>query len=142
MLSAPASVRDVAVSRRRYAPGVQRLPTPRRRAPRRPSPATPPSVHDLNPAPAETRVARELEFEGEVWSVVLLGAATVGRGMGTGAQVLHLGFEAPVGAADPGRTAYVAAGRFEDVHDDVLRKLLSEATGTDEAERRSAAGQS
>jgi len=87
-------------------------------------------------------VARELEFEGEVWSAVLLGAATVGRGMGTGAQVLHLGFEAPVGAADPERTVYVAASRFEDVHDDTLRKLLSEATGTDEAERRSAARQS
>ena len=87
-------------------------------------------------------MARELEFEGEVWSAVLLGAAMVGRGMGKRAQVLHVGFEAPVGAADPDRTVYVAAGRFEDVHDDMLRKLLSEATGTDEAERGSAARQS
>lgn len=77
-----------------------------------------------------------------MWRAVLLGAAVVGRGMGTRAQVLHLGFEVPVGAVDPERTVYVAANRFEGVHDDVLRKLLSEATGTDESERRSAAGQS
>ena len=76
-------------------------------------------------------MARELEFEGEVWSAVLIGAATVGRGMGTGVSVLQLGFEAPVGAADPERTAYVAARRFEDVHDDALRRLLSEAIGTE-----------
>lgn len=87
-------------------------------------------------------MARELEFEGEVWSAVLLGAAKVGRGVGTGAQVLHLGFEAPVGGVDPGCTVYVAASRFEDVHDDVLRKLLSEAAGTDKAERSPAAGRS
>lgn len=87
-------------------------------------------------------MAREFEFEGELWSAVLLGAATVGRGMGTGAQVLHLGFEAPAGAADPERTVYVAAGRFEDVHDDALRRLLYEAAGIDRAERGSAAGRS
>ena len=87
-------------------------------------------------------MARELEFGGELWSAVLLGAAMVGRGMGTRAQVLHLGFEAPAGAGDPERTAYVAARRFEDVHDDMLRELLSEAIGGGGAERRPVAGRS
>ena len=124
-----ASVREAAPRRGGYAPGVRRAPVPGRRATRRPSPRTPPSARDLAPAPLETRIARTLEFEGETWSVVLLGSAKVGRGMSAGARVLCLGFEAPGDAPDPERTAYVAASGVEEVQDDVLRRLLSEVTG-------------
>jgi len=69
---------------------------------------------------------RRIELEDGVWTVVVKGSGTVGSEVGRSARLLSVGFEAPGERTNPERTCYVAAGRLEEVDEEVLRGLVAE----------------
>ena len=121
----PASVRDTMRSARRYDPGSGRRPLARRRNRGRERSAPPPARELTNPLAVEVPT-RRIELEDGVWTVVVKGSGTVGSEIGRSARLLSVGFEAPGERANPEGTRYLAAGRLEEVDEEVLRGLVAE----------------
>ena len=122
----PASVRETMPRSLRYESGPARRPTSRRRPPP-PRGDLPPPARALTDGPVAEIPSRQVEVENELWTVLLTGSATVGRGNGRGARLLSVGLEAPGDRPNPEGTHYLVAQTLDDVDEDVLRGLVAQA---------------
>ncbi len=139
----PVSVRETMPSARRYDSGGGRRASVRRQRKHGPARGAPPSARELtNPGAVEVPT-RQVELGDEVWTVIVKGSGTIGSGGGGAARLLNVGLEAPGESPYPGGTRYLAAGRLDEVDEEVLRALVVEvkrnpdvATGLSPRRRR------
>lgn len=122
----PVSVRETMPPTRRYDSGGDRRAPARRQRKHAGARGAPPSARALtNPVAVEVPT-RQVELGDEVWTVVVKGSGTIGSGSGRAARLLNVGFEAPGESPDPEGTRYLAAGRLDEVDEEVLRALVVE----------------